>query len=175
MKTSIKNNKKEWNNLLAQPLRSAAMLAVGCSFFLSCSSEASENYYEDYKATASEAPATEQPADDGKGIGPVKEVQIAAIDPQLADKGKALFEAKCAACHQMSDQKIVGPGLAGVTERRKPEWVMNMIINPVEMTQKDPTAKKLLAEHLTQMTNQNVNEEDARAMLEYLRQNDANN
>jgi hypothetical protein len=40
------------------------------------------------------------------------------------------------------------------------------------MTQKDPTAKKLLAEHLTQMTNQNVEEKDARALLEYLRQND---
>jgi hypothetical protein len=49
---------------------------------------------------------------------------------------------------------------------------MNMILNPTEMTQKDPQAKALLAEHLTQMTNQNVEEKDARALLEYLRQND---
>jgi hypothetical protein len=40
------------------------------------------------------------------------------------------------------------------------------------MTKKDPEAKKLLAEHLTQMTNQNVNEQDARAILEFLRKND---
>ena len=62
--------------------------------------------------------------------------------------------------------------LGGVTERRKPEWIMNMIINPEEMTKKDPTGQELLAEHLTQMTNQNLNEEDARKLLEYFRQND---
>ncbi|MDX5438052.1 MAG: cytochrome c [Pontibacter sp.] len=111
--------------------------------------------------------------DDGKGVGPVKSVEIGeGIDQALADNGKSIFEGKCSACHQLSDQKVVGPGLAGVTENRKPEWVMNMIINPEEMTKKDPTAKKLLAEHLTQMTNQNVNEQDARAILEFLRQND---
>ena len=49
---------------------------------------------------------------------------------------------------------------------------MNMILNPTEMTQKDPTAKELLATHLTQMTNQNVTQEDARKLLEYLRKID---
>jgi hypothetical protein len=49
---------------------------------------------------------------------------------------------------------------------------MNMVLNPVEMTQKDPTAQELLATYLTQMTFQNVSEEDARAILEYFRQLD---
>lgn len=103
----------------------------------------------------------------------MKTVDLGAdIDQALAENGKSIFDGKCSACHQLSDQKVVGPGLAGVTDRRKPEWVMNMIINPEEMTKKDATAKKLLAEHLTQMTNQNVNEQDARAILEFLRQND---
>ena len=107
-----------------------------------------------------------------KGIGPVQNVEIGPLDAALAEKGKALFEAKCTACHRLTEQKIVGPGLAGVTKKRTPEWLMNMMINPEEMTKKDPIARELLEEHLTQMTNQNVNEEDARAMLEYLRQND---
>lgn len=111
--------------------------------------------------------------DDGKGIGPVKEVKLADIDPKMAEEGKALFEAKCTACHKFSDQKYVGPGLKGVTKRRKPEWIENMILNPAEMTQKDPTAKELLATHLTQMTNQNVAPEDARKILEYFRQGDS--
>lgn len=50
---------------------------------------------------------------------------------------------------------------------------MNMIINPVEMTQKDPTAKELLGEYMAQMTNQNVGEKEARALLEYLRKGGA--
>jgi mono/diheme cytochrome c family protein len=126
------------------------------------------------ESSTEDAAATETPAaDDGKGIGPVTTVEVgAAIEEALATTGQTLFEGKCSACHQLSDQKVVGPGLAGVTERRKPEWVMNMIINPEEMTKKDPEAKKLLAEHLTQMTNQNVNEQDARAILEFLRKND---
>ncbi len=40
------------------------------------------------------------------------------------------------------------------------------------MTQKDPSAKDLLAEHLTQMTFQDVSDEDAKKLLEYLRYND---
>ncbi|MNZ88187.1 Cytochrome c2 iso-2 [compost metagenome] len=90
----------------------------------------------------------------------------------MATKGKSVFEAKCSACHKTDDQKIVGPGLKGVTERRTPEWIMNMITNPEEMTKKDPVAKALLEEHLTQMTFQNVTDDEARDILEYLRQND---
>ncbi|HRS39031.1 MAG TPA: cytochrome c [Bacteroidia bacterium] len=111
--------------------------------------------------------------DDGKGIGPVTSVEVgAAVDAAMASEGEKLFEAKCTACHKVTDEKYVGPGLKGVTQRRKPEWIMNMILNPTEMTQKDPAAKELLATHLTQMTNQNVTQEDARKLLEYLRKID---
>jgi hypothetical protein len=47
-----------------------------------------------------------------------------------------------------------------------------MILNPTKMTQEDPQAKELLAEYLTQMPNQNVSQEDARALLEYFRKID---
>ncbi|MFN4308003.1 hypothetical protein [Sulfurihydrogenibium azorense] len=46
---------------------------------------------------------------------------------------------------------------------------MNMILNPIEMTQKDPAAKALYETYLTQMTPQNLSEQEARAVLEYLR------
>ncbi|WP_345163446.1 cytochrome c [Nibribacter koreensis] len=171
--------KKNLLNLRAKFKLFAPVLFLSAMLF-SCSSEKSESYADQYKkeqaANEAAAPAEEAVEDDGKGIGPVKSVEVGAdIDQALAANGKSLFEGKCSACHQLSDQKIVGPGLAGVTERRKPEWLMNMIINPEEMTKKDPEAKKLLAEHLTQMTNQNVNEQDARALLEFLRQNDKAN
>ncbi|WP_276498967.1 c-type cytochrome [Pontibacter litorisediminis] len=159
-----------------KPLQFGAVALLVGALLFSCSSGDTENAVatgeqESGLAHQAEAPA----ADDGKGVGPVTTVEVGeGIDDALAAEGKSIFEGKCSACHQLSDQKVVGPGLAGVTEKRKPEWVMNMIINPEEMTKKDPAAKKLLAEHLTQMTNQNVNEQDARAILEYLRQNDQN-
>lgn len=72
------------------------------------------------------------------------------------------------------DKKFIGPALAGVTERRSPEWIMNMILNPEEMIQKDPIAKQLMIEsNMAVMANQNLTEEEARAILEYFRSLDA--
>lgn len=112
-------------------------------------------------------------ADDGKGVGPVKSVTLATIDPALVAEGKKIFDAKCTACHKADANKYVGPGLKDVTGRRKPEWIMNMILNPTEMTQKDPQAKKLFSQFMIQMTNQNMDEKQARAVLEFFRSNDA--
>jgi len=103
-----------------------------------------------------------------KGIGPVTEVQLGPIDQTLVKKGKEIFDSKCASCHKL-EEKYVGPPLKGVTKRRKPEWIMNMILNPAEMVQKDPVAREHLAEYPIQMPFQDVSKEDARAILEYLR------
>ena len=177
MKKQGKGLRDNHSNMFLSSVKGGAMALLCGMMLIGCSSGEKENYYDEYKqeqGVNATAAATEAPvADDGKGVGPVTTVALGeGIDEAMATNGKTIYEGKCSACHQLSDQKVVGPGLAGVTERRKPEWVMNMIVNPEEMTKKDPVAKKLLAEHLTQMTNQNVNEQDARAILEYLRQND---
>ena len=105
------------------------------------------------------------------GIGPVKSITLGAIDKNLVDKGKQIFDMKCVACHKF-DSKLVGPPLKDVTKRRKPEWIMNMILNPEQMTKENSTAKQLLGQYLTQMTFQNVSINDAYAILEYLRVQD---
>lgn len=107
-----------------------------------------------------------------KGVGPIKQVKIGPVDPALAKQGGQVFEQKCSACHKF-DERYVGPALGGVTQRRSPEWIMNMILNPQGMTAENDTAKQLLGEYMTQMTFQNVSEPDARALLEYFRQHDA--
>jgi len=103
------------------------------------------------------------------GIGPVKEkIELGPLDRALADKGKAVFEAKCSMCHKIVTLYI-GPALGEVTTRRTPAYIMNMILNPQEMVERHPVAKQLLAERMTFMANQNLSIEDARAVLEYLR------
>jgi mono/diheme cytochrome c family protein len=103
------------------------------------------------------------------GIGPIKKVEISGnIDMNLVNEGKKIFELKCSACHKLGE-RYVGPAIKGITKRRKPEWIMNMILNPIEMTQKDSTAKQLLSEYLVQMTFQDIKESEARAILEYFR------
>lgn len=106
------------------------------------------------------------------GIGPVRSVEVGALDAKMAGEGEGLFKSKCSACHKIGE-RYVGPDLKGVTTRRKPEWIMNMILNPTEMTQKDPTARALLAEYAAPMAQQNLKEEEARKVLEYFRSLDA--
>lgn len=103
-----------------------------------------------------------------KGIGPITSITLAEIDEAMVAEGKKVFKAKCSACHKIS-KRFVGPGLAGITEKRTPEWIMNMILNPEEMVKKNPIAKKLLAEYLAPMANQNLTETEARQILEYFR------
>lgn len=112
------------------------------------------------------------PKDDGQGVGKYKNVTVGALDVKSAGSGQALFEAKCTACHKTTDQKLIGPGLKGVTQRRQAAWILNMMTNPVSMTQIDPIAKELLATYKTQMTFQDVNDEQAMQILEFLRKND---
>ena len=47
---------------------------------------------------------------------------------------------------------------------------MNMILNPERMLAEDPLAKKVMVENnMAVMANQNLTEEEARAILEYFR------
>ncbi len=104
------------------------------------------------------------------GLGPIKSVSLTdEIDQEMATKGGEVYVAKCTACHK-PDKKFIGPAPIGIMERRTPEWIMNMILNPEEMVQKDPIAKQLLIEfNGSPMANQNLTEEEARAVLEYFR------
>jgi cytochrome c len=112
-------------------------------------------------------------ADPTKGIGQIKNVNLHnPLESDRIERGKAIYEMKCSACHKLTDQRIVGPGWQGVTKHRKPEWIMNMILNVDVMLDQDPEAQKLLELCLTRMPNQNVSIGDARDILEFMRQND---
>lgn len=158
------------------------LLAIGT--FISCGGDSDKKEKDDLKIGDynSEAPKATTPAKSSadmvdfsnKGIGPVKSVNLTDdIDQALAVRGKTTFENLCSACHKL-DRKFIGPKMMGVTEIRSPEWIMNMILNPEEMIQKDPIAKQLLLEsNMAVMANQNLTEEEARSILEYFRSLDA--
>lgn len=103
-----------------------------------------------------------------KGIGPIKELTLGEIDKKLASEGQELFQKKCTTCHAL-DQKRIGSALRGITNRRTPEWIMNMMLNPDGMIKENKAAKELFEEMKVRMNPQDVNETDARKILEYLR------
>ncbi len=115
--------------------------------------------------------ATAPTPSSGKGVGPVDHVDVASLDEENRPNGAQLFQEKCSACHKL-DEKYIGPALAGVTQRRQPEWILNMILNPENMIQQDPTAKALLAQFIAPMANQHLTREQAECILVYFREHD---
>lgn len=110
--------------------------------------------------------------DPNRGVGKFKEVELGALDPAKVKTGSALFQVKCAPCHKLTDERLVGPGWAGVTERNKPEWIMNFITNPDAMIDVDPKLQAQLELCLVRMPNQSLSDDDARNLLEFMREND---
>ncbi len=118
----------------------------------------------------SDTPATDTPTSAPPAAElPISKVDVGAIDATLASQGQQIFETRCTTCHKM-DSRYVGPALGDVATRRSPEYVMNMVLAPEKMLQANEDARALLAEYGVPMTNQNLSQEEARAVLEYLRQ-----
>jgi mono/diheme cytochrome c family protein len=44
--------------------------------------------------------------------------------------GEKIFLANCASCHNKDATDLIGPGMAGITKRRKKEWIIAFIKNP---------------------------------------------
>lgn len=108
-----------------------------------------------------------------KGVGKFQHVDLThPLDQKMITAGKNVYDVKCASCHKLTDEKLVGPGWKEVTKRRTPEWIMNFVTNTDEMLQKDVAAKNLYEVCLVKMPNQNLSDDDARAVLEFQRNND---
>lgn len=122
------------------------------------------------KPVAEKVPASERVNLKNKGVGSVRSVDLPlVVDEELAKSGEEIYGKLCVACH-MVDKKFIGPAPNGILERRSPEWVMNMILNPEKMVKEDPLAKDLLEEYNgSPMVSQNVTRDEARAILEYFR------
>ena len=114
--------------------------------------------------------------DDSKGKGKFTDVKLThPLDQEMIKNGKTLYDVKCGACHKLTDEKLVGPGWKGVTDRRKPEWIMNFVTNTDEMIDKDPNAQAMLEKCMVRMPNQHLSDDDARNVLEFMRNNDGKN
>ena len=93
----------------------------------------------------------------------------APVDEALAAQGEQIFTTRgCVACHAFG-KKVIGPDLKGVAMQRTEQWMEAQILHPDKMTVQDPTAKALLAQYKTQMTNQGLTSDQAKAVIEYIK------
>ena len=113
--------------------------------------------------------------DPNRGLGKwtAENVNVGAtLDPTMAAAGEKIQAVKCVSCHKLTEEKLVGPGWKGVTQRRKAEWIMNFITNPDPMIDKHPAVQAHLELCLVRMPNQNLVDTEAREILEFMRKND---
>lgn len=153
-------------------------LVLFIAVIASCGGNNNSGTTSDSIASAGKAAATEQGAenpsyDPNRGEGKFTSVDLgASLDAAKAESGNKVYLVKCGACHKLTDEKLVGPGWAGVTTRHAPEWIMNFITNTDAMIDKDPKVQAQLELCLVRMPNQNLSDDDARNLLEFMRKND---
>ncbi len=123
--------------------------------------------------TAATATGDNPSYDPNRGAGKFTDVKVGdKLDVAMAAKGQKVAELKCYSCHKLTDEKLVGPGWKGVTSRHHPDWIMNFMTNPDEMLDKDPKAQAMLDICMVRMPNQNLKDNEARELLEFMRKND---
>lgn len=117
-----------------------------------------------------EIPASRRVDLTSKGVGPVQSLSLGTrVDAAMSNHGERMYDRKCLACHRMG-KKSIGPALNGILDRRTPEWVMNILLNPELMVREDPLARDLFMEYnMSPMADQGLSHDQARAVLEYLR------
>ena len=152
----------------ASRLLMAAVLTSATFLFMACGG----GVQKDEKPVDINELASEKPETHGKEM---KESDVTLTNPlntEWVGSGKGIYELKCQSCHRLTEEKLVGPGWKDVTKRRKPVWVMNMITNVDMMLETDAEAQKLLELCMVRMPNQNISQDDARKVLEFMRSND---
>lgn len=150
-------------------------LIISLSLLAACGGGADQNQQNNSTAATPENMVEEPESYDpkrGEGKFTAENVAINGLDESMATKGEAVSGTKCTSCHKLSDERLVGPGWKGVTERRTPHWIMNFITNPDPMIDKDPEVQAQLEICLVRMPNQNLTDEEARAILEFMRKID---
>ncbi len=144
------------------------ILAAACG-----SNNSTEEKHESPSAEQKEASGSNPSYDLKRGEGKFTKVDVSpTLNATMATGGEKVYTVKCSACHKLTDEKLVGPGWKGVTSRHSAEWIMNFATNPDVMLNKDPKAQAMLELCLVRMPNQNLTDDDARNIYEFMRKND---
>ncbi len=154
-------------------MKKAIICVVIGVFIYACGQNGNQNSGTDASNNSGDRTSQVSDYDPLRGEGEFENMVLPEnLDHEMAKNGKLISDLKCASCHKYTDERLVGPGWAGVTEKHRPEWIMNFITNPDPMIDKDPELQAQLELCLVRMPNQNLSNDDAREVLEFMRQND---
>jgi mono/diheme cytochrome c family protein len=90
---------------------------------------------------------------------------------QAQPDGEALFKANCTACHLVSEDVVVGPGLKNVHTKYKEDWLIKWIKNSSALIKAgDPAAVKIYEQfNKVAMPAFNLSDDEVKAMIAYIK------
>jgi mono/diheme cytochrome c family protein len=94
-------------------------------------------------------------------------VEVSALS---SEKGTALYQKICSACHTIGAGKKIGPDLKGVTSRQDPNWLIRWIQEPDKvLAEGDSHATQLMQKHDNfPMPNYGISEAQAKDILAFI-------
>lgn len=87
-----------------------------------------------------------------------------------AQDGESIFKSTCAACHQTTARKLIGPGLANIHEKRTKEWFVLFVKSSQTLIKSgDAEAIKIFEEYnKIPMPDQALSDSEINAVFEYI-------
>jgi mono/diheme cytochrome c family protein len=88
------------------------------------------------------------------------------------ESGKQIFQKSCAACHSIGGGRLVGPDLAGVTDRRPEDWLLKFTKSSQTLVKSgDKTAMALFEEfNKIPMPDQALSDEQIKKVLAHIKE-----
>ena len=86
------------------------------------------------------------------------------------ESGKEIFQQRCAACHSIGGGRLVGPDLAGVSDKRPEDWLIKFIKSAQAVVKSgDKTAMALFEEYKMPMPDQALSDTQVKAVLAHVK------
>ena len=148
---------------------------AGVLLFSACnSSETKENTTtaETTETTATNNTATE-PASETENNAAGSTPTASASNADL-ETGKRLYSTNCAVCHKLNNEVLIGPGLAGINQRHKEEWLVSWIKNSQKVIESgDKYAVELFNKYnkVPMPAYENFSDDEIKSILAYIEQN----
>jgi mono/diheme cytochrome c family protein len=92
------------------------------------------------------------------------------IDVQAQNNGEELFKSVCAACHTINKGRLVGPDLAGVSQKLEQEWLIRFIRSSQAVIKSGDSAAVAIFNEYNKipMPDNNFSDEQIISILEYI-------
>lgn len=94
---------------------------------------------------------------------------VAQQYPQIS-QGEKLYRTRCISCHSLGSEDGIGPGLAGIFQKRDPKWLSRWIREPDRvLAEGDPIALELLSQYKgVAMPNLKLTESEVDALVSFM-------